>query len=63
MPNKLVIFCRFDKVQSSPTGQTTSEVRPLIDLSDPATLALGILGSGALGTLAFSLVASQSSSS
>ena len=48
-----------DKVDS-PTqlrpGMTESVVKPMIDLSDPGTITAGVLGVGALGTLAYSLI-------
>ena len=33
-----------------------SQVRPLIDLSDPGTVTLGMLGTAALGTVAYALM-------
>ena len=47
-----------DKVDS-PTlrpGMTESVVKPMIDLSDPGTITAGVLGVGALGTIAYSLL-------
>ena len=49
-----------DKVDSpSPglrPGMTESIVKPMIDLSDPGTITAGVLGVGALGTIAYSLL-------
>ena len=50
-----------DKVSTTSSnlrpGMTESVVKPMIDLSDPGTITAGVLGVGALGTLAYSLVA------
>ena len=47
-----------DKVDSPNLrpGMTESVVKPMIDLSDPGTITAGVLGVGALGTIAYSLL-------
>lgn len=51
---------RVDTVK--PPSQSVSEVRPLIDLRDPSTVTLGVLGTAAIGSVAYALMASSSSS-
>ena len=52
-----------DKVDSvsSSSSSSVSVVKPLIDLSDPSTVTLGVLGTAALGTVAYAFLTSGES--